>query len=257
MRKKFAWIILVVLSVTTNAPVSWSAGSYDWTGAYVGANLGGSFGRLKARTVGSPTGSGTVYLLPLDFIQISDSGNKTSHPGTFISGAQAGFNYQARKLVLGLETDFDRMPLDHTTVSGQEYLTAPGTGFQIRRHIRTRWLSTLRPRIGFAMNRLLIYGTTGMAFSRLKFEEEFTDTFTPAYESASKTRGLLGWALGAGIEYGVTKNWTVKAEYLFINFPSVSVHDSPLVEPAGGRDEFNHSANLDLHTVRLGINFKF
>ena len=255
MRKLFFGFILA-LTAGSLAPVS-EAASHDWTGPYVGANIGGAFGRSKPHTTVRSTNRGASYFITTDFDQIDHAGSDRLSPSSFISGAQAGFNYQARKFVFGLETDIDGVSLDRANSATQEYLSAPGTSFTIEHSIRTHWLCTIRPRAGWAIGKALLYGTSGMAISKLHFEEQFSDTFTPAFESSSKARAMLGWVIGAGAEYALTQHWTVRAEYLFTAFGKLSSNNSPLVLPTGQGDEFDQSIDLNIHTIRLGINFNF
>src|SRR5208283_3726253 len=69
------------------------------------------------------------------------------------------------------------------------------------------WFGTLRGRAGYAMNNVLLYGTLGIAYGGGKIQ-------SGAFE---ETNTHFGWTAGGGIEVGLTRNWSVKAEYLYVD----------------------------------------
>jgi outer membrane immunogenic protein len=69
------------------------------------------------------------------------------------------------------------------------------------------WTSTVTGRAGVAFDRLLVYGKGGVAFAR--DQSTFTDTLA---NSSSNSLTRTGWTAGAGLEYGLTKNWSAKVE---------------------------------------------
>jgi outer membrane immunogenic protein len=72
------------------------------------------------------------------------------------------------------------------------------------------WFGTVRGRVGYAMDRALIYGTGGLAFGSV--ENRYLDG--PA-NSFSEKCTQTGWTAGAGIEYAFDDHWSAKAEYLY------------------------------------------
>jgi outer membrane immunogenic protein len=87
----------------------------------------------------------------------------------------------------------------------------------------------------------------------------FGDTYNPpgvGNWSGSKTK--LGWTVGGGLEWALTRNWSVKAEYLYLNFGSIDaagVIRNPI--PAGYANAISTSTDLAAHVARAGVNFKF
>jgi outer membrane immunogenic protein len=134
----------------------------------------------------------------------------------FIGGVQFGFNYQMGHWVVGLEADmaYDR------------FLTSSVTS-----EASTAWVGSLRPRLGYAMGPVLFYGTGGLAYANPDLS-----TLT-----SSGADFRLGWVAGAGIEYGLNPNMSVRLEYLHTDL-------SPST---------NNSDHLTDDVVRLGINFRF
>ncbi|MDG4877509.1 porin family protein [Mesorhizobium sp. WSM4935] len=194
--------------VLQEAPV---AASFDWTGAYIGVNAGGGFGTFKHTATGTPTS-----------IDVSSSG--------FLGGVQAGYNWQSGQVVYGVETDFQG-----ADIKGD--LSFPITLLKTK----VDWFGTLRARIGYTpVDRFMIYGTGGLAYGHFK-----TDIGVPAV-SGSKTKA--GWTIGAGAEYAINTNWTIKSEYLYTDLGKADVIT---VGPDTLTDK------IAFHTVRIGLNYKF
>lgn len=146
-----------------------------------------------------------------NFGTVSPAGAGSFNTSGFLVGGTLGGNYQFGSFVLGVEGDGD-------------YNSVTNGGF------KSDWLATVRGRAGLAWERVLFFGTGGAAFA-------------PASITGVGSTTMTGWTAGAGIEYAFTPNWTAKAEYLYIDFPSPSV--------AGA--SFKYTDNV----VRAGINYKF
>ena len=105
------------------APVVAPVPFFNWSGFYIGGNLGGAWA----------SGSVSDSLFGLSA--------STSHSG-FLGGGQAGFNYQFGSFVAGVEWDFDATSLNAT---GPGVVTAIGT---LQGSANTDWASTLAARLG-------------------------------------------------------------------------------------------------------------
>ena len=226
---------------------------FGWTGFYVGVNGGYAWGRSDVSTT---VGSAGTYFVPDDVTQIAAAGAATLRPDGGTGGIQAGYNWQGGNFVLGVEADFNALALKASRSITVEYLSALGTFFTINQSIETRWLFTARPRIGWAMDNWLLYVTGGLAVTELKYGGTFTDTFAAAFQNGSISKTKAGWVIGGGVEYGLTRNWSVKAEYLYVDFGGVS-STGVVSETGGGSDALNHSANLTASIARAGINYRF
>jgi outer membrane immunogenic protein len=97
----------------------------------------------------------------------------------------------------------------------------------------SNWLATVRGRVGITWDQVLFYATGGAAFADLKFS-------TPL---ASATATPFGWTIGGGVEFGITPNWSVKAEYLFVDFTNQGI----------GGATFTVNENV----MRGGVNYRF
>jgi outer membrane immunogenic protein len=106
----------------------------------------------------------------------------------------------------------------------------------------------------------LVYITGGLAVTQIKGDFLFTDTFATARESASISATKAGWALGGGFEYAWSGPWSVKVEYLHLDFGSVSTTSTNLTAFAGPiafpTNVFTQSIKLSNDIVRLGINYR-
>jgi outer membrane immunogenic protein len=201
------------------APVAYApAAIYNWSGFYIGAHAGGDFGNSSWSD------------------PFTGASNTFSSNG-FLGGAQLGANYQINMLVLGVEGDFSWTNLKG---SGTDSIgDALNTG--------VNWTSTVTGRIGAAFDRFLIYGKGGVAFAQ--DQSSFTDTFA---NSASTTFMRTGWTAGAGLEYGITKNWSAKIEYDYLNFGPQTLNFTTPTTPL-----YSSNANLNIQEVKAGINFRF
>lgn len=167
------------------APVVYAPPVYNWSGFYIGGNVGGGF--ADSSWTDPFTGA-----------------NNTFSKDGFIGGGQIGANVQFNWLVLGVEGDFDWTGLkgSGTDSAGNSINT------------NTQWTSTATGRVGAAFDRLLVYGKGGVAFAN----DESSISGTGL--SASTTFTRTGWTAGAGLEYALAQNWTAKIEYDYLGFGS-------------------------------------
>jgi outer membrane immunogenic protein len=156
-----------------------------------------------------------------------------------LAGATIGGNYQIGALVVGVEGDIDWQNVKGTLVGGT--CTLPGA-IVASCHSASTWVGTIRGRVGYAMDRVLLYATGGGAFANIKARLN-----TLPWASSTE----LGWTAGIGVEVAMTENWTAKAEYLAIGFqqPTCGLANCLAAPPV--------SVNFYESTVRAGVNYKF
>jgi len=203
------------------APVAYipAAPAFSWTGFYIGFNAGYAFGQSNWT---SPMGSTGWF--------------DVNGP---LAGGTIGGNYQIGQIVVGAESDFDWQNVKGTLIGGN--CTLPGAVPASCRSA-SNWLGTFRARIGFAMDRVLLYATGGGAVANIK-----ASLNTLPWASSTE----LGWASGLGIEVAMTDNWTAKAEYLAVGFqqPSCGLANCFAAPPV--------SVKFYESMVRGGVNYKF
>ncbi len=213
---------------------------FTWTGFYVGANAGwagGGDNRTHVRV--TPPGTGR-WIGPGDM-------------SAFAGGLQAGYNYQFGSLVLGIETDIQAL-------AGGTHSFGPATlpdGTIASGRSKMNWYGTLRPRIGYAFGRTMIYATGGLAYGDRQFSIATVD---PAGNTAAmRTSGVkTGWTVGGGIEHALSRNWSAKLEYLYVDLGRDRLNGA-VFTPAGvatGTQVATHRRN-DFHTIKAGINYRF
>jgi outer membrane immunogenic protein len=207
---------------------------FTWTGFYLGGNLGFAWAQH--------TVTDSIYGLSFD----------TARKDLFIGGGQVGFNYQAGWFVGGVEGDFDGVANNGYTNSIGTIV--PAVGDPIAVTSKHRWIATLAARLGMAANNWLFYGKVGGAWADNRFT--VADVATGAsINIGSNTRS--GWLAGAGIEWAITNNWTVKLEYDYLGLGSRSFTipvGAPL-SPLLIGDAF--TGNRNVQEVKVGFNYLF
>lgn len=159
----------------------------------------------------------------------------------FAGGLTAGYNVQfAGNWVAGIEADLSISGVDGAFGPGN--LGQPdGSSWGCGSDACTTdvdWYATARARLGYAFDNLLVYGTGGLAIGRVK--SQIVDDLA-FYVSDTN----IGWSAGAGVEYALNQNWSVKAEYLHVDLGWTEL----------ANDFFKSETKFD--TVRLGVNYRF
>ena len=225
-----------------------------WTGFYVGLNAGYGWSRTNSSL------EGLLYGTPTPFDDEIPASYRISSNG-FIGGGQIGYNFQINKAVLGIETDFA-----FSGIKGDATATGPVTSgsppttqdFISTRSQSLHWFSTLRGRLGYTPdNLLLLYATGGLAFGR--YEDSMRLSFLGVGGSTfagSETLTRTGWTLGGGVEYRISGNFTAKLEYLYFDLGSATLVGLDVKfpnQPFQSQSQFDHNG----HLVRVGLNYKF
>jgi outer membrane immunogenic protein len=170
---------------------------FDWTGIYIGGQVGGAWGTASYST---PT-SGTSY---------DASG--------ILGGGHIGGFWQTGPAVFGIEGDFNG-----TGIEGDD----GGFGGALDK-TKLRWDGSVRGIVGFAPwdPRWLVYGTGGWAFGNI--EHSFDGV-----NAASVDKTHSGWTAGGGIKYAFTPNWIAGVEYRYTKYQD-ELHATPV--PAFSRN---------------------
>jgi outer membrane immunogenic protein len=253
--------------------------AYNWTGFYVGAHLGGGLAQKQWIDLdqSSPLGSPDVG----------------SHKATgLLGGIQGGYNWQIGHLVLGVEGQYSfanlsgdhqntsLVALDSTDINTGTETVVLGTQAD-RFSTRVDGIATIAGRIGFAsdpIDRTLFYATGGAAFAKDKYTLQTgvaalecvtpsggSSTCSPVggYASLNGSQNRWGWMVGAGLEHGLTENWSAKIEYNYLDFgtKTISLQGTgcfsvgEVLTCAPETRNFNVNQNIQL--IKLGINYRF
>ena len=207
------------------APVAYApvaAPIFTWAGLYVGADVGYAWGKDS----GKAYNAGGVF----------QGRDKVSSKG-LLGGLYAGYNWQSGALVYGLEADIEAANVRNSiTAFSGDYVNA-----------RIGTQGSVRGRIGYAIDRTLLYVTGGVAAASIKTSYQLAGA--AGLDSISKTR--FGWTLGAGAEYAITNNIIARAEYRYTDFGKKS---DGLVATY---PNFTVKRTDTDHAVRLGVSYKF
>jgi outer membrane immunogenic protein len=196
------------------------APAYNWTGCYVGVHAGGGI-------IGTSFINGT---------------GSTDGGGGALAGGQAGCNYQAGQFVFGLEGEGAWSGItDRFHEISTDGFTETQTG-------RNRWDADLALRVGFAVDRALVYGKAGAAFGSFEFTDDESFFSSSSHGQSTTLNGLL---LGAGVEYAFASNWTAKLEYNVIDFVAKDISFTSSDGP------FTESQSAKKQIVKVGVNYRF
>jgi outer membrane immunogenic protein len=263
----------------TKAPiVPVAPAAFSWTGFYVGATIG--YGWRTVDNTFAVFQTADIAIPPISF-----AANDSLKLHGVIGGIEAGYNWQVRNFVFGIETDFSASDIKGSHDFIGSFRVPIGLGPQqsviVSDNSHLRWLGTTRGRIGYANDQWLIFASGGVAYgevevngvAQLPLQVAGPPSFNAPWTwNNSKTK--VGWAVGAGAEYALTRNFTLKAEYLYVDLGDVTANVSGGVgsfvgspgncyadvgvcgqyaNPASGPVTTHFAINI----ARFGMNYKF
>lgn len=263
---------------------------YDWTGFYIGGNVGYSWGRSSTNEAFTDALTGTI---------LSAATAKFNLNGV-IGGGQAGYNWQRDRWVFGLEADIQGSGEKGSTnaVCPGATPSALGTVASVSSacsvgHLgdtapfnvlalpvtnslseKIEWFGTFRGRIGPTITpTILAYVTGGLAYGSVKSSDTVSGTnitnpagqgvnggtvLTPVNATFGNSSTRVGWTVGAGIEGVISGNWTAKLEYLYIDLGNVSgSFITPVVAPSGNFVTASYNSHVTDNILRVGVNYRW
>jgi outer membrane immunogenic protein len=214
---------------------------YDWTGIYAGFHVGGGMLTDSVSQNGVSPGG----------FNLANSGNL--RPAGVIGGAQLGANYEFAPWVVGVEGSWTDSAISGSTLIGCvgvcKIPPAPTSFGSERFTSHALWFAALTGRAGYAANDWLFYAKAGGAWMRVSYTE---DLLTSSVGVPAVTQVIndnrTGFIVGAGIEFGLVENLSGKIEYDFYDFGSKN-YNFNTITPV--------SVKSDLHTLTVGLNYKF
>jgi outer membrane immunogenic protein len=226
---------------------------FSWTGAYFGIDAGYSW---ASATGGYSISSATLSGIPPVIPTVDASGSHALHMRGGLVGAEAGYNWQANdSFVLGVEGDANWSGLSGSMVNGGPIPVVGGV-YSIGQQFKTDFYGSLRGRLGFTpLDRLMIFGTGGAAFTHINYASAFTDTFNEN-ENVSIKGLKTGWVVGAGVEYALASNWSTKIEYLRSQFAASSGAGTALLTDGTIATVAHSTGSFGINTVRIGLNYQ-
>jgi outer membrane immunogenic protein len=199
--------------------------AFTWTGFYIGGQVGYQFGTehtsLFANVPGLPFAAGVPGY----------------NMNGVVGGAHMGLQAQFSQFVLGVEGDIEGASVRGSTVFA-------GVTGSSREDVE----STYRLRAGYAFDRVLLYATGGLAIA--DFNNSYNNGLPGGLDSFNHTR--FGWTGGGGIEYAITNNWSIRAEYRYTEFGATN---DTLLNSTGGAVQAR--VRETDNSVRGGFSYKF
>ncbi len=224
---------------------------FTWTGGYIGGQMGYAWGNQNT-SFSNNFG---------DFASFSPS------TAGFIGGGHVGYNLQLNQFVIGLEGDVNGSTLTSkgfvlpVQVDGLSALSTFNTSIGAQ--------GSIRGRLGYAWDHILVYGTGGVAFAGLV--GNVCTNFNPGsfaggaafpgFNGCDHTRASrVGWTAGGGIEYAVSNNWSIRLEYRYSDFghsTQVAGDAFGITDPVLGFGGGTVTRNIVENTVQFGVSYKF
>jgi outer membrane immunogenic protein len=173
----------------------------------------------------------------------------------FVGGAQGGYNWQSGCTVLGIETDWSWSGLktSELNLDGDQ-----PTADTLNVENRLRWFGTTRARAGVVVDNLLLYVTGGLAYANFRRNYAYFQD-GPAHTNVfSSDNTKLGWAAGAGAEWALANNWTLRGEFLYMGFEQdrvTAAGDGIGIGAAGV--SYRLDSQDSLWVSRIGLNYRF
>jgi outer membrane immunogenic protein len=222
---------------------------HRWGGWYGGLHVGYIQSNSDTSLVGDTFGG---ILLPVaPGVPLSSSSDQAG----FIGGGQVGFNVQSGTFVWGIEADISRTTIDDREI--QRTLA----GFDNTIDSKLEWFGTARLRGGVLLNpTTLVYVTGGLAFARV--EHSWSTDVTPALLLGNLWQGRssnweTGWTIGAGAEFALSRNVTLRGEYLYYDLGNTRFNAPVTVGLIPLPGNVIVEAENTGHIGRAAVNFKF
>jgi outer membrane immunogenic protein len=248
----------------TKAPPPPVVTAYNWTGCYLGGYVGGAT-QSRAVNTADPTAlpgggipAGSFYNAPT-----ANAANLGLYSydldSSVIGGGTVGCNWQgASSFVIGVEGEGGYMKLKGSVI---DPYSVPLFGGDTRDSTKIGdWYAALTGRVGFAWDRVLIYGKAGVGFANISstvIDACNTGACGGALLTATGSSNNAFWVAGGGIEYAFSNNWSVKGEYLYLGIDKTysvcGVGSNGAVSAT-----FCSAHNIQgVHTGKFGVNYHF
>ncbi|MGJ5181623.1 outer membrane protein [Bradyrhizobium oligotrophicum] len=193
---------------------------YNWTGFYAGAFAGGAHG-----------------LWTVDFYRNNNHGHAEEGADGVAFGLYGGYNYQfANRFVVGAEVD-----LGKSTASQSNDIFDNDSSYA-----KYGMFGSVRARVGYAFDRLLVFGTLGVGIANLT--NNIQKGRNAGEQVVWEDQVKAGLTTGVGVEYAFTNNWVGRGEYVYTDYGNVTLFNRD-----GNRADFKN----ELHLLRVGASYRF
>ena len=212
----------------------------NWSGFYVGLNMGAAFGWNEATDIDGWNNTGQEW---------------TYQIGGFTGAAEAGYNFQFGSFVIGPEVDVGYMSLG-TDNPGHGSFEPNNSFHDTFGQNDSNFYTTFRARLGWSVGNWLLFATGGgMGLNDQARVVDKTDgpTSNTLAKHDDNYDFLWGWTIGGGAEYMFNCHWSMKVEYLYFSLEDNTISENEVQAPF----TFRFGNSIDGNVVRLGLNYKF
>lgn len=206
--------------------------AFNWSGFYVGGNIGVAEGRATTNASTSDSFPGS-YFTPPDAPQIAQAADGHVSQSRATGGLFAGYGQQFNNVYLGIEASMNSLSFDETHSSSAVYQSNADAKFTNELSIKADQQIILRARLGWAQERWLAYIAGGVAATQIRLDASFSDDFlgtgAAGRDTSKETKG--GWGVALGGEYALNEKWVIKGEYLYADYGKVDT-SARVINPA-------------------------
>ena len=225
--------------MAVKAPTYSSTPSYDWTGFYVGGQVGGGWTFWQAAI---PPGSPGF---PAGFIE------NPVHTSGALGGVYGGYDYQVRNVVVGIDGDYSFANLRGSAIA----ISLPAISDDV--HQTVNWTATVAGRLGYTVRNWMFFGKAGWAWANFSGLGLATNGAGVATSINTVLAVRNGWTIGAGVEWGIASNLSAKVEYDYVNFGTAAIENVDTAIPSGvvSTNFRNDAATMSM--LKLGVDYRF
>jgi outer membrane immunogenic protein len=245
--KRFALSMVAATAAALSSSAAFAEPVFNWSGYYMGANGGAAWSAdrtvfVDKRFMEMPIFEGTFG---------------SRHVSGGFGGGQIGYNSQWGNWVFGLEADFQGGSI-HGGSSDETRISIFGRTGSIRFDTSEcmGFFSTVRGRVGYSWDRLLIYGTGGGAFGEMNTRIGMLSSFG-AEAAATNREWRGGYTVGGGLEYAFSYSWSAKFEYQYIDFGSSTTSAPEIFRGIPWNTFISTNTRHDFNTFRVGLNYRW
>ena len=217
-----------------------------WTGLYIGGQAGVAFSSDDDGARFDPGNDGAFNNGTFDSGDDNNAG--------FIGGAHIGYDYQMpNNFVIGAVADINYIDAE----TNRSYTTTGGSTFTSNSEIN--YLGTVRARLGYALDSVLLYGTGGLAYAGV--DNNMSAPAVANYTfSQDENDTDVGYAVGGGVDVMATQNISFGVEYLYTNLGSNEQTITGTNSLTNNTVKFTSDSNgddLDFHTIWAKASYRF
>jgi outer membrane immunogenic protein len=238
----------------------YAAQVYNWSGLYFGGHVGYGWATTDVTSIGRDEDGNIVINYNVDggpnagpYDDAPLVATNSYDGDGWLGGLQLGYNIQAGPWVIGVEGDYSWSDVSGSFV----YDPTPGKVGKVAGG-DVEWLASLRARLGYATDRVLVYGTAGVAFAEFGgYTSNLWDD--ERIERASTSSTETGWVAGGGLEVALTQNISLRGEYLYYRFDdaSGSMTHPDWIYLNEQQVTLYTDSSIEIQTFRVGVNYKF